>query len=523
MRSATDLGDSGVPVGEISSTPSFGRGWFLNGGVQTPRVGGLGAPRNSSTRIQIPPYELQSPQTTPRDDLSTLISGLADQIGQSIAAQLRSDKNTTGPMLTESCRPEPGHSALNLSGVRLVMQSDVKEPPVFRGDSSDKCSVREWVDLMDMYLVKREIPTEQRSKEILSKLMGKAKDVVKVTLRNNLSLDHIQSPSQIFDILKQHFSELTYSSMPMADFYTTRPLQHEGVMEYWIRLNNAIDIADECLRRQGRSVEDPGREVTMMFVKYCPDPILFNRLSFKAAEEWTTSEVQERIDCFLRELRTRPHIGDRAPYRHAVSHTQTTMLQGTEVSQPSPLLSTPPQSTSPASRTDTHVMTPTSVSAFQLSPTADQFIPATAVTPHVSQAPPSACSIPVQASQYTQPAACPPVSQAAHNRPAPPVTTAIDGNGMQALISLLDRMMARQEVQMAASSPVSPQRFAPGSFQSKNCRVCGDTSHSTLMHCRREKLCLSCYSPGHFKRDCNRNNQRQVVPNGPSQGQPQGN
>ena len=523
MHSATNLGDSGGSAGEISSTTSFGRGWFLNEGVQTPRVGRLGTPRFSSTRVQVPPCGLQPQQTTPHTDLSSLISELADQIGQSIAAQLRSDKSTTEPVLTENSRPEQSHSGLNLSGVRLVMQSDVKEPPVFRGDSSDKCSVREWVDLMNVFFVKRNIPTEQQSQEILSKLMGKAKDVVRVTLRNNLSLDHIQTPGLIFDILKQHYSELTYSSMPMADFYNTRPLQHEGVMEYWIRLNNAIDIADECLRRQGRSVEDPGREVTMMFIKYCPDPVLFNRLSFKAAEEWTTSEVQERIDSFLRELRTRSHAEQRAPHKHAVSHAQTTMLQGPEVSHVSPLLSTP-HFTSPAPPTDSYITTPTSAPTFQLSPTADQFIPSSppAVTPHAPQAPTSAFPTPVVASQYTQPAACPPVSQAAHHCPAPPITTAIDGNSMQALISLLDRMMARQEVQVATSA-VSPQQYAPGPFQRKSCRVCGDTSHSTLMHCRKEKLCLSCYSPGHFKRDCNRHNQRQVGPNSPSQSQPQGN
>lgn len=336
MQSAANLGDINAPEGENCSITSFGRGWVLNEGVQTPRVGGLGTPRISSTRIQVPPCELQSPQTRPHADLSSLISELADRIGQSIAAQLRSDKKTSEPVLAEGFRSEQAHSGLNLSGVRLVMQSDVKEPPVFRGDSNDKCSVREWVDLMDMYFVKRNIPTEQQSQEILSRLMGKAKDVVRVTLRNNVSLDHIQSPGLIFDILKQHYSELTYSSMTMADFYNTRPQQHEGVMEYWIRLNNAIDIADECLRRQGRSVEDPGREVTMMFIKYCPDPILLNRLSFKAAKEWTTSEVQECIDSFLRELRTRSHVGNRAPHKHAVSHAQTTMLQGTEVPHSSP-------------------------------------------------------------------------------------------------------------------------------------------------------------------------------------------
>ena len=38
-------------------------------------------------------------------------------------------------------------------------------------------------------------------------------------------------------------------------------------MDYWIRLNKAVDDADECLRRQGRNVKDPSHEVTMMLVK----------------------------------------------------------------------------------------------------------------------------------------------------------------------------------------------------------------------------------------------------------------
>lgn len=223
--------------------------------------------------------------------LSTLITELANQIGQSIAAQLQDDKSDIESLPAEVHTSAQRPSELNLSGVKLVMQSDVKEPPIFRGDSSDKCSVHEWVEMVELYLLKRDIPTHNQSQEILARLMGKAKDVVKVTLRNNPSLDHIQTPGLIFDILKQNFSELTYSSMPMADFYNTKPLPCEGVMEYWISLNKAVDMADECLHRQGRSVEDPGREVSMMFIKYCPDPILSNRFSFKSPEEWTISEV----------------------------------------------------------------------------------------------------------------------------------------------------------------------------------------------------------------------------------------
>ncbi len=79
---------------------------------------------------------------------------------------------------------------------------------------------------------------------------------------------------------------------------------------------------------------------------------------------------------------------------------------------------------------------------------------------------------------------------------------------MQAVVSLLDRMMAHQNMQAAALAP--SQQFAPGPFQRRNCRVCGDTNHSTLMHCKRKNLCLLCFTPGHWKREYNKQGQRQM-------------
>lgn len=35
--------------------------------------------------------------------------------------------------------------------------------------------------------------------------------------------------------------------MPMVDFYNTLPRAEESPMEYWIWLNKAIDVADECV------------------------------------------------------------------------------------------------------------------------------------------------------------------------------------------------------------------------------------------------------------------------------------
>ncbi len=66
---------------------------------------------------------------------------------------------------------------MTLSNVKLVMQSDVKEPPIFRGDGLDKLTVQEWENLMSLYLRKRAIPIHKQSQEILDRLMGKAGDV----------------------------------------------------------------------------------------------------------------------------------------------------------------------------------------------------------------------------------------------------------------------------------------------------------------------------------------------------------
>ena len=109
---------------------------------------------------------------------------------------------------------------------------------------------------------------------IMARLTGKARDVVKVSLRSHPELDSSEFPTAVFDILKRNFSELTFSSLPMKDFYSTAPRAGEDMMDYWIRLNKAVDVADECLRRRGKSVEDPSTEVVMMFITHCSDPSL---------------------------------------------------------------------------------------------------------------------------------------------------------------------------------------------------------------------------------------------------------
>ena len=83
----------------------------------------------------------------------------------------------------------------------------------------------------------------------MSKLQGRARDVVRGRLRSKPSLVLRLGPQPIFDILKQHFSESVTSFMPLADFYDTKPLPTENAVDYWIRLNKALDTATDGLKR----------------------------------------------------------------------------------------------------------------------------------------------------------------------------------------------------------------------------------------------------------------------------------
>lgn len=66
----------------------------------------------------------------------------------------------------------------------------------------------------------------------MSKLLGKARDIVNVTLHSNPLLRPDENPKMVVKVLKQHFSELTYSLMPLADFYNTMLVTGESAMEY---------------------------------------------------------------------------------------------------------------------------------------------------------------------------------------------------------------------------------------------------------------------------------------------------
>ncbi|KAL7839946.1 hypothetical protein SRHO_G00266040 [Serrasalmus rhombeus] len=338
---AFDLGkNEGYPTSEHMSNSGLGRGKFFSEVPFTPvsRVGRVDmfSPAFCSTRVlakpivQAPSQSLSALPDLNDPALYNLITHIAHQVGQTL---MSGQQKQSREEEIEKATPVQGLGAnqsitephsLNLSGVRLVMQSDVKEPPVFRGDESDRFTVREWEELMENYLRKWGIVLAEQCSEILSKLMGKAKDIVKIALRSNPTLKPTDNPRVIFDVLKRHYGEVKYSCMPLADFYGTVPVSGENPVEYWVRLNKAVDTAEESLRRLGRQIEDPCHEVAMMFVTYCPDPALSAVFKFKAPDKWTASEIQEHLDRYQSELRQQlPAKPKRPSYmKHATAHAE---------------------------------------------------------------------------------------------------------------------------------------------------------------------------------------------------------
>lgn len=263
---------------------SLSPGWspseqFLKGGVQ------VSTPNNDSTAMQ---------------HLTHMVGQLGERIGDSIVARLMStgltECNACCMPVTARMEADLTHSSAQQNTAPVIVHVKTeRDPVVFRGNNSDKYSVQEWIDMTKAHMRRQSYTKAEQAEEIQGRLLGKARDVVQVALRSDDTLDVKQYPELIYDILMRYFSQSS-SSLPLQDFYTTLPKPKENPVDYWIRLNQAADTADEGLRRQGRRMENVSGEVAQMFAKHCPDLHLSSILKCKPVSEWTSRDIQLRID-----------------------------------------------------------------------------------------------------------------------------------------------------------------------------------------------------------------------------------
>ncbi|XP_052454489.1 uncharacterized protein LOC128014850 [Carassius gibelio] len=256
-------------------------------------------------------YEFAPQESEMSGQMSNLIRQIGIEIGQSIRESMMRPDFSNHPSARKLQEGVSGHvtdpsntTVIDASKMNLILRAEVSAPPHFRGDSSDKYSVLEWEDMMRVYLNKLDVTESEMVDEIMNRVMGRARDVMRVWLRNGSTTPTVDS---VFSVLKQHFGDQSSSGIPLADFYSVRPYPRESAWDFWIRLNKAADVAEQSLRWEGRSLDNRSKEVAVMFIRNCPDKELAFVFKSKPVQSWNASEVQEQLDELLRERKLTNH------------------------------------------------------------------------------------------------------------------------------------------------------------------------------------------------------------------------
>lgn len=327
-RNGSFLPRFGTPI-------SVGRGR----GMPTPIPFSLGSPAPSGGVAPLEASSIpqaSSTQNVSRDDsgcmsdqMRSVIQEIGHQLADSIISRIQPHNTVNlGPATTQNVMDtssQPSHVS-DVSQVQVVAQRKVKEPPSFVGDGSDSVTVCEWEDLMRTFIKRGNVRVEEQADEILMHLRGKAKDVVRFGIRNS-NIDVNAHPETIYGILRKHFSSNRYSTVPLADFYSILPKDQEDPYDYWLRLNRAADFASDCLKEQGKTLDNPDMEVTRMFIRNCPCKDLALTFRSKTIDRWSAREVLEVLNEYHAEMSykagTQAHSSkkvDVAVHKAEVSH-----------------------------------------------------------------------------------------------------------------------------------------------------------------------------------------------------------
>ena len=239
----------GPTDGNISCTPKagVGRGSLLTSMLelseQAPPIDDYREkPGRSSSHTTFNEKRDQNATGGEQENQWQLMADFAKQLGSEIGTQIASSISSAAhnsPNMNASI-PQLSAQTPEWSKLNLVLKSDIREPPPFRGDSTDRCSVTDWQELMQVYLNRKGCTVSEQGPGILDRLLGRAKDVVKIGIRNNPLINISRDPDVIFTILRQHFGEAISSTTPLKDFYETLPRQSETGLDYWIRLNKSV-------------------------------------------------------------------------------------------------------------------------------------------------------------------------------------------------------------------------------------------------------------------------------------------
>lgn len=420
----------GLPIPFQTSSPVVTSGVLLSdysGGVLSPSgdnafpVDHLTAHPNSPKVVNTSTPKPMHDDAALKDQMSTIIQQVGQQLADNIVTHLNKGSfKTLTPIghngMGSTSEPPPASQVLDLSQVQFVTQRKVKEPPTFRGESSDSISLCEWEDNMRNYIKKSNLKIEDQAEEILLHLRGRAKDIVKFGIRNS-AIDIQQHPEAIYSLLRKHFNSRQCSPIPLADFYTTLPKDQENPYEYWLRLNRAADVAVDCLKEQGKELDNPSVEITRMFIRNCPSKDLALTFRSKTIDKWSAHEVQDVLNEYHSEMTFKATV----PVRREINAIEVSSC-------------------------------------------------------------PAACSDKLDLKQPNVP----------------------DNSTLERVIGMLEKVLLHSQNSSKTSPGRRPNNSLPKieGLNDTPCSICKDVSHSALSHCRENRLCFQCHSPGHSRLKC---------------------
>lgn len=208
------------------------------------------------------------------NQLADLVRLIGAGIGESIKASLQQKGSPDQTPSVISDQPQyvshPDQcvtTVIDASKLNLVLRSEVNVPPLL-GGIADKYSISEWEELMQSYSLKQGYSGTECIEEVMNRLLGKARDVTKAWSRSNPNVTDV---SVVYDVLRRHFSDVVHSDLPLADFYAVQPFTGESALDYWIRLNKAAEMTEQCLVSKAEPATDLSPYAVIMFVRYCPD------------------------------------------------------------------------------------------------------------------------------------------------------------------------------------------------------------------------------------------------------------
>lgn len=194
-------------------------------------------------------------------------------------------------------------------------------------------------------------------------------------------------------------------------------------------------------------------------------------LKCKPIHEWTSRDVQLRIDDYQRELRANNRLMGAAQLKTHIttvmleeSRTTSGVVTGLTYSDPacSPPFSLQTQHSAP------HPMHPPSVSAaFHTEIQHDSSnVPVSAVEQHVQQS---------------------------------------EDRLLTRMVDIFQEMMGKMQ-QHNTSRPTRGKQFQRTQREKRtnevHCKVCNDSNHTTISHCMSDRLCFTCLAPDHTKVNC---------------------